>query len=1018
MYENQLEKITNEKQSAMIVAYKKYADETFDSGLEYENAVQTYIQVLEEKEEMYTKRSDQLLEATNVPINILFNQIEATIGPLEVETTAYDYIVSVKDVVSLGPNAVSFEHGKNTLTQSEAKINRDREIMFKLMAEMTSVHFSLYRILGDSEQAQKIIIAVEKGNHDLLLKEVQTFSDEVRQKIDEKYSGQYEAIREGIEANEYLLQKILEKEIYSDKEKQVLQNEMDALKIPIGVKNASTEEIENMKYDEDTKILLRHLVRSYNGYQDYILWNIRQIPKKSLVPYLKKLIVYSDTVLLLVKPQIQHLPENKQNVIRFSILSRLSTHNREKEIIEIKNNSIVLARKITADINKFTADEIKIEQKYQENKKNRKQSLTQIAIESLMGPVDPSFEVAVITLTDKERVLLKIQAKRAIGGHYTPVNVIDKQPEKIYTHDGFDFYKYPSDNIIVKKKGSVIYNVYEYYNSNKIKWEIDRLGILTYYSYSNGKVSRKIKMIASYFYNPETGKFNAPINIHQTSNGKADGKYIVISYTTFKYNDDGLLSEKIQRSPLKINGHETYKKIEYIYLGQERLSVVPDRDFNEEYEEQLSHMNPFLKGKIDITKNLLSYVKISDSSSVIRKNHFYYDRLLQLSFVEEFTNIYPTKTRFIRNANIEADVIEAQYKGIELEDKVLYMNEFSHVDDFQQLNPLLFLDSNGAVLTHAVDTVSQKEEIEQLLSQKVIDLNTILSPIPKNVKTLLTDDSLKFKEISALTLAGNIAKGFVVNIGEFTLGLGEGLWDEIVSLIYLFSFDTLYAFMDALPHLIDFAGKFLDLYIRSLGNEAVMLFHLAVEIHEFSEENSEEIISVIDMLKEKITHLTPKELGYAVGRIAGLFIPLGLILKGIQLAVKGLSKTAVIVNLIKKAGKVLDKVGDVVKGAKQTSAFTKKVISNVLDHAWSGHASQFKKMGINTKEDLAKVIEEIIISNKTKIYRDINKKEFFYDAERELLLIFNSKKGFPNGTIFPINKGKIDQYLLKNKAIK
>ncbi|PCI24342.1 hypothetical protein COB57_04970 [Candidatus Peregrinibacteria bacterium] len=132
---------------------------------------------------------------------------------------------------------------------------------------------------------------------------------------------------------------------------------------------------------------------------------------------------------------------------------------------------------------------------------------------------------------------------------------------------------------------------------------------------------------------------------------------------------------------------------------------------------------------------------------------------------------------------------------------------------------------------------------------------------------------------------------------------------------------------------------------------------------------------------------------------------------------KGLSKTAVIVNLIKKAGKVLDKVGDVVKGSKQISAFTKKVISNVLDHAWTRHASQFKGMKINTKEDLAKVIEEIIMSNKTTIYRDINKKEFFYDIERELLLIFNKSVKYKNGTIFPIKSNDLPRYLKNNNII-
>ena len=952
IYKNQLKQITYETQEIQIAAYRKYADETFDTPLEYENAVKAYVSVLEERQVMYAKRSDQLFEATNVPLDILFNEVEGLIGNIPVDTSAYNQVIFMRDIVSNGYTDTGYETSTEKIIS--ARILSDREIMLKLMAAMTSVEFSLRSILKDAKKTQEIIIAIEKGDNETLLKFVKELPQSIRKEIDAAYEGQYESIATEIEASQLLLEKILEDPNLSDKAAEALQLDFEVLKEMAESREdenkIDVDSINNSRYSEDDtlndeiKKYLRQISEIYKGYSDYLALYPKKFEEKNRLEKIKAL--YNSVALTYeeLNELIAHLPVNQQNLIRFSVLTRLANPLSQRKIIQISIlGNIIFTQNFKDEVRLFTLKNERDEKKYEELKKAR-ETKTYIVAGLLWGENVAEEQIIDLDATvginlDKNKIVkknLRLQAQSFKTGQ----KVFAHEGEKelfLYSKDGYDYSTYPSEKLLIKRQGEVVKNIYKYDDNKRVIWDLDNLGILVFYGYYNytNKVAVEMKVVAHHYYNNVTGDFDRPTAFYKSSDFDKNykkmskvfytaddyGQYKMILFKYYTYNEYGQMSKIQEHSPLKRGGNYLGKVTEYTYLNEELINQQKGNSLRTTFYKNMTHTSLPLLEKLKLFPHMLSSVTLRDGTGANRiRNDFYYDRLMRLTLIEErkldsFGNTL--KSRMLKSSEIDKDFIEKDYPELHISDE-FQMIPYSHETEFKQTNPRLFMDVSGEILSYPVQENNKKhEEITQLLQKEYINANALLAGKIIDIDTILSDDARSAERRAKAIADQRQSSGFIEDAGEFTKGFLKGFWQEILGdfldTLWNLSLETFWAILSVLDYMIKAYIKFMDLTLEFIMHPIKVLEEVSLAMTDFLGEAPQRSMNLIEVLKQKWQTLTPYDFGIFFGRIIGLIVPVGVLVKVIEKLIGGLKRIPALRKFFNALGDLFTTAGHEVK---------------------------------------------------------------------------------------------------------
>ena len=896
IYKNQLEQITNEKQEIQIAAYRKYADETFPTSLEYENAVKNYEKVLEERQTMYAKRSDQLFEATNVPLDILFDEIEGVIGDMPIDTSAYNQVIFMRDVVSNGH--FDTRYAESTKEVIDGRIFSDREIMLKLMAAMTSVEFSLRSILQDTEQTQKIIIAVEKGDSEMLLKFVKELPQSIRKKIDAAYEGQYESIATEIEASQLLLEKILEDPNLSDKAAEALKLDFDILKKEgesIGIVDTSV--LDNSGFTEDVNIYLKKIMSLYGGYPDYLVFYIKRFEEKNRFTKAKALYASVAATYEELNELIEDLPRNQQNLLRFSVLHRLTDPLSQRKIIQISVlGNITFTSAFEDEVRLFTLKEERNSTKYEKMKHDRETETHIVAGllwgENIVEKKILDLDAAVGINLDKNKIIkMKLRIQASSEGPGSTIIVKKGRIERfVYSKDGYDYYMHQSEKLLIKRKGTVVKKIYKYDSNNRVIWEVDNLGILIFYGYyqSTNQVAAEMKVIAHHFYNPVTGGFDQPRTTEEVKKlyekDKDTGKYRMITLKRYVRHFDGRIKSIQELSPLKRGGMIIGKNTQYTYLDEEitEKNQQQGNDLRTTFYDTMLHSSLPLVTKFNLYPQMLSSVTITNlKGEEYIKNDFYYDRLMRLAFIEEREVNYMNRRRIIKSSEIDTELIKKDYPDLNISEE-FQMMPYSHETKFRQTNPKLFMDSNGEILSYPTKLPPQQyEEMTQFLQSGEIDTNALLGGRITEIDTILSNDARDAERRAQAIADQRESSGILEDTTEFMKGVLDGFWMEamgdLIEMLRSVSIDMFWAIISGMGYIMNALWSFVKLVLANIVHAlevfSKMAEYMAEKITKFVDDAPDLAANLIETIKSKWKDMKAFAAGSICGRLLVILVP-------------------------------------------------------------------------------------------------------------------------------------------------
>ena len=589
IYKNELAVNIEKKFNEQLQAYKKFSKDEFETLEEYENAVSAFEQVLIKKQEMYVKRSDQIFEATNLPLDAIFEIIEKDMGDIPSETTAFHYFITKqRDTASILPpeaKTIAKDYIEETNLSAAAKAIKDKEISMKLISIMTSADFSLMSVLRrESKKVRLIIKMVEEGDHESLERIVSESSEFFRKFIELRYDAEVRKINREINESQADIDALIEREALRPEEIEKIQAELKVLREE-GDDFINTEDLDRLKslgYEDGTVYNMIALTHAYGGYPDYIINYAKSLPEairsKEILVAKNKGLAIIETLKELIHP----LPKKQRNLITFSVLSRLLYDH--ESVVTFKTSPMrnELSQSLMTEIELIKRKNAEIEDLYVQNilkvASNTEAYDLKHDMEKMMGIYTSENLLSGHTpISAKQEVQIRISSNREAAGKTVHISLSTEQEEvrKIEFANGSSYTRYKAREIIVKKSKTVIKEMYHQGSQGEILWKLDNLGIITLYKYDDlYRMTSEVKALGEALYNPQLLTFSWPTTFRKKVEGK--NMYVILSYKKFEYrHDTKVLTRRQDYSPVTSKDlNDPAKTFEFTYIDQERNKYV------------------------------------------------------------------------------------------------------------------------------------------------------------------------------------------------------------------------------------------------------------------------------------------------------------------------------------------------------------------------------------------------------------------------------------------------------------
>jgi len=626
--------------------------------------------LMTEKKLRYADQLQGILQSATVDIQTVSKLLEKLVGAVDTSALPAENILSRDTekiasvlVASLESDDVVKEMDK-FVTDKVLFATRERKaklqgILIQFIQLSRSADVKLLDIFENENKTKEFIILAEKDNLNDLMVALDKESDDMLAKIKDEH----------------------EKEVGDVNLEQVM------------AKNAPLEMGKVCLNDHSLKeadcAIIQELTQLFGGFEDYMVKDFTH--NKSLRSQGADLITRSQDSLLALSSEMKtgiELQSSEESMLRFQLLIEVlhgkTTAAVSPSLKDVLSKQKQLRAKILAQ-----AKEKKVFQSCD--------SLLLSALDDLAGKDAPKNcgELNQDPATDRYRQAASIRrefhGKRAFSAHQT-------SQSKMVKRSGDNTYYYNEDGNYAIRAGYTGSSIHllAYFNANKQPVaKLDRSGIVTFFQYDIQ--NRLIQRAHARFVDSwKSGKFVLPHN--------------TIDRVEFTYRSD---TKQISERREYIGQNKTASKtISYRYLDQElrdssgRKGTYWAEHLDEMRKLERLNSEPQFQAlfNLELEKKFSSLVaKVTvknDAGATKAENYFYYSDLLVLDFIEGHPATGPP--RFVQvlqmyNTARDEAVLQEKYKGLNFKGEQIDITNFK-TDDFQQLNPILLIDSDGTIL--------------------------------------------------------------------------------------------------------------------------------------------------------------------------------------------------------------------------------------------------------------------------------------------------------------------------------
>ncbi|PCI24276.1 hypothetical protein COB57_05510 [Candidatus Peregrinibacteria bacterium] len=653
----ELQRAVEKKYADQYNNYKSFAQLEIEDNDETLAAMKAFKQVLDEKQTMYKKRSDQIFDVSNIPFELLEAEI---IKMLPLDSA---YIPQGRIIASELPDSVrdiDRIYISNTKNITAEKKKADQIIMADLIALLTSSDFHLYKILKNPATEIKIRKALLNEEYSVIRDEISSLSDDIKQKISKEAFDQEKLISQEILENNALYE-ILKKTDLSDEDKKEI--EAAILAIETGATGFIASDMfllrmKNADWDEKMQGRLLKLVNGFGGYEDYIFYGASHLSSDERGTTIQKWVIEFKLIQNLMNQETDILPGNIKKLARFESLVNI-----------MKEGKIS-----TSVYQRLYVDYQKSYKKYTDARDEIHNMLFAVEedplpkiISSFIG-LDVSKIHSALLTDSKTRLAMDIFARhKALGKKLTGSFSLAQKNVETTNLNGFSFDHYKNNKIIVKKQNDQIVEIYVLDENDRIVQAINQERLITFYIYDSlGRVEKKVLAWADAVYNVDTMIFSLPKNYRQK---RTDiDKYIIVKYEIFEYSNEYLVRKK-QYSPLMLHDDPVFKT-EFKSIFDDFYNIQdfsgPKKSTLEsmkaEYDSQKMNVTATQRNEVDdLLKNIVSSVVVTSRDGV-ETFDFIYNKGLTLDMIMKNDEIVFTQVQTgDRYTDITADRTDLYY---------------------------------------------------------------------------------------------------------------------------------------------------------------------------------------------------------------------------------------------------------------------------------------------------------------------------------------------------------------------
>lgn len=561
-----------QKYEGQLREYKKFADLDFQTTEEYKNAVKAFETALSSREKMYKKRTDSLLDVSDVPVESFMKVIEGGLGENILQAFFHKPFMNLAGELPPSVKHIGDQYIAANNNALALKKEKDQSLLAELKSIITGPDFQMYTLFhGNKAKEEAVLIAVLNGDNSLLLDFVSEFSEDIKETIETEYDEQTLRILQDKIAGESLLQELLKEIDIDPGEIETLEELLKGQIVSeegVLLDNALLQKITDAGFDAIVAYNIAYIIQLVGGYEDYIIDYFTNIIPELRGEKSTEMKLYVENGLPLFENFTAFSSESEKNKIIFSFLSdykrMVSVFASEEGVsYELSSFGGMFYR---SKENKF----VRYTEAYEKNRKkiqNQNQGFLQNILAQFIG-YSLDMNGADGPLTAKQKIRLAFMSRLEIEGRSVSYDISEGSSElekNITERDGFIYENYPQARIVLQKKDSVIENVLSY-QDDKIQWKVDTAGFITFYTYTDlGQKKSEVEAIAKDIFHPESLAFTKPNNFHQKREGK--DSFVITNYNQYIYNEFGLLEEKRIFSPLYSKDLQSpTKTIKYSYV--------------------------------------------------------------------------------------------------------------------------------------------------------------------------------------------------------------------------------------------------------------------------------------------------------------------------------------------------------------------------------------------------------------------------------------------------------------------
>jgi len=654
---------------------------TFESALrdeiedteELSKALQAYAQLRSEKEARYLALIQGILTSSLANATEIEGAIESVLGPIDTaflfpepvaRTETYAFSQELQDMIRTSEDRVL-----PSIKEAAENHAAMKQVMLQLNTLMHSADFQLLSILKDPNLTQRAIQAVEDDDTDGLKDIVEGITEDQRDQINQQY-------QDHIDDNSDLLNQ------YDDLQNQDELTDPDDNLTPDQIEEGTLNKCKtHPELTEDACSAIAYVASIYGGYGDYLISQfLKSYPPGGVRLFKQR----ADSGLKLLKTSFtknSSLREEEQNLYKFKFLTSLFLSRYSRLIDYTQSAGYFLKISFNSEIDSA----------------GRRMENFLAFLQEYSGTnssCDPIFDKAVKDLIISRTIpcsgssnflIATINAFRKATGmpllDISSSTIANNEYQEAVQVEGYKYFHNTQKNYIIRQNtatGKTHSIVYFDDNARPIV-RLDDV-FATFYTYdSKGQLTDKVKSdVENVVWNQAQGIFKEPSSAFRSSK------------TDWYYNGDGQVSTRRDYT----NTDQPEKIFAYHYLSED---VANRSDFTGNKRKFLDHVaeQRVKLGNIDgLLDTLVS--RVSVYGGTLTRHDFYYDDLFILEFIHEERG---GKQRNIFLSHVDKTTVESKYNGIQ-RTNTLDISSYKGRGLFDQINPIMFMDGNGQVVSN------------------------------------------------------------------------------------------------------------------------------------------------------------------------------------------------------------------------------------------------------------------------------------------------------------------------------